>query len=88
MLVIKLLSPFQIGFIIIFHVGICSNRSVLYFQGKFVMQGSYQELANSDDLYAQLLTEEQEQTDEEKVNAFNVAKTMRQQSVRVSYLTC
>lgn len=59
-----------------------ADHIIIMTNGKFVMQGSYQELANSDDLYAQLLTEEQEQTDEEKVNAFNVAKTMRQQSVR------
>lgn len=48
------------------------------------MQGSFKTLANSDDLYAQLLVEEQQPTEDEKANAFNAMKTMRQQSVRVS----
>lgn len=48
------------------------------------MEGSYKDLGNTDGIYAQLLTQEQEQTKEEKEIMINAAKTMRQQSVRVS----
>lgn len=54
------------------------------FQGKIEMQGSYKDLGNTDGIYAQLLTQEQEQTTEEKEITFNAARAMRQQSVRVS----
>lgn len=48
------------------------------------MQGTYKDLGNSGGIFAQLLTQEQEQTAEEKEIMMNAARTMRQQSVRVS----
>lgn len=48
------------------------------------MQGKYNDLGNSGGIFAQLLLQEQEQTAEEKEIMINAARTMRQQSVRVS----
>ncbi|GLV39331.1 uncharacterized protein CBL_20420 [Carabus blaptoides fortunei] len=59
-----------------------ADHIIILNNGKVDVEGSYHALANSDDLYAQLLTEEQEQPEDEKIIARNAVKTMRQQSVR------
>lgn len=50
-------------------------------------QGSFEDLQNSNILYAKLLNEEQEQPDEDKQKIIDAAKVSRQMSTRVR-LTC
>lgn len=54
------------------------------FQGVIENRGTFENLANSDTVYARLLTSEPEQLPEEKQKAFEAAKLTRQMSARVT----
>lgn len=50
-------------------------------------EGTFDELQNSESMYAHLLTEEQP-TEEDKQKAVDIAKISRQMSTRVSNIFC
>lgn len=56
------------------------------FQGVIEVQGKFNDVAKSESKYATLLTQEPEQTEEEKQKIIDAIKINRQMSTRVSKL--